>query len=174
MAEEKKITVDELIKKVETARKTKKDYPFEKHIVRNYMPYSEKEGLVKSIVRTTSYKKVEDTELYERNTLSMLFVLTMKLIESYTHVSLNINDIVSDYDKLMESGIMDKLMDSIPESEITIIKGMLDMVRDDLEENTRSLVSFLETKTKAMEMAMGRFEKILSKPEIKDKINGLL
>jgi hypothetical protein len=100
----------------------------------------------------------------------MLFIFSMKLIEKYTNIELDINNINADFDKLMESGAMDNLTDAIPESEVTILKGMLDMARDDLEFNTRSIVSFLETKSEAIRMAIDSLANVLDNPEIKVKI----
>lgn len=164
------MTVDELIKKNSSAIKSKKEYSFDKHLKRKYLPYLEKTSLVKAIIKMTSYKKVGDEEVYARNTSLMLFVFSLKLIETYTDITIDANNLNTEYDKLMESGVMNCLMKQIPEEEISILRGMLDMERDDLEVNTRSLVSFLENKAEAMKMALDGIASVLEKPEIKEKI----
>ena len=108
--------------------------------------------------------------MYQRNTLNMLFVFTMKIIEGYTYLVWEPGEVVSSYDKLMESGVMNHIMENIPEEEIKILHGMLDMQRDDVEANTRSLVSFLEMKFKSLNMSLGTLEDILQSPEMIKRI----
>ena len=164
------MTVDELITKCDETKKAKKSYDFAQHLTMKYMPYSEKAAMVKNIIDATSYVDVEHKRGYKRDTPNMVFILTMKLIEKYTDIDISPENVVSDYDKLMESGIMHELTDQIPESEVKIIRGMLDMSRDDLEMNTRSMVSFLETKADALQIAMDGLSKVLEKPEIQSKL----
>ena len=104
----------------------------------------------------------------------MLFVFTMQLIKNYTDIEFKNEDVPKVYDVLMESGTMNGLMKKIPKEEIAILRGMVDMEREDLEVNTRSLVSFLETKADAMKMAFDSFQKVLEKPEIQAKITEYL
>lgn len=162
--------VEELIKEYAQAKKMKKEYDFSKHIKTHYMPYSEKCALVKNIVETTSYEDVNGVKLYKRNTKSMLFIFTMQLIQRYTDVEFAAEEVPQVYDLLMESGTMNGLMSAIPEEEISILRGMVDMERDDLEINTRSLISFFETKADALKIAMDSVQKVLNKPEIQAKI----
>lgn len=164
------MTIDKLIEEVNKAKKLKKEYDFSKHITVKYMPYSEKVALVKSVIANTSYIEVDGKKVYKRNTASMLFVFTMQLIQKYTDVEFEANDVVAAYDKLMESGIMNCLMTQIPEEEISILRNMLDMQRDDEEENTRSIVSFLETKANVLDIILGSLEGFLNKPEVQAKI----
>lgn len=164
------MTVEELIKKYEESKKLKKDYDFSKHIMLCYMPYAEKLSLVRNIMEATSYIDVENKKGYRRDTPNMIFVFTMKLIEKYTDIDIKPENVVSDYDLLMESGVMHLLTAAVPEGEVKIIQGMLDMTRDDLEYNTRSLVPFIETKADAFQMVMNSLNNVLEKPEIQAKI----
>lgn len=164
------MTVEELIKKYEESKKLKKDYDFSKHIKLTYMPYAEKLSLVKNILEATSYIDVENKKGYRRDTPNMIFVFTMKLIERYTDIDIKPEKVVPDYDLLMESGVMHLLTAAVPEGEVKIIQGMLDMSRDDLEYNTRSLVPFIETKADAFQMVMNSLNNVLEKPEIQAKI----
>ena len=164
------MNVEELIKKYEAAKKTKKEYDFSKHLKMSYMPYGEKCSLVKNVVENTSYVEVAGKKVYKRNTASMLFVFTMQLISRYTDIDIDGEKVVADYDALMESGVMNLLMSQIPEEEVSILRGMLDMQRDDEEMNTRSLISFFETKADVAKMFFDSLGKVLDKPEIQAKI----
>lgn len=165
--------VEELVKKFEESKKIKKDYDFSKHIEIMYMPYAEKCAFVKSVVENSSYIEAAGRKIYRRNTASMLFIFTMQLIARYTDVEINNDDVVRDYDALMESGVMNQLMTQIPEEEIKILRGMLDMQCDDEEMNNRSLISFFETRADALQMLLDGFIKVLDKPEVQEKISQL-
>lgn len=158
--------VEDLIK----LTKSKKDYDFSQRIKMKYMPYSEKCALVKSVIENTSYVEQEGKRIYKRNTAGMLFVFTMQLISRYTDLEFEKENVVVVYDALMESGIMNKLMAQIPEEEISILRGMLDMQRDDEEMNTRSLISFFETKADVARIFFEGLNKVLDKPEVQAKI----
>ena len=158
--------VEDLIK----LTKSKKDYDFSQRIKMKYMPYSEKCALVKSVIENTSYEEQEGKRIYKRNTAGMLFVFTMQLISRYTDLEFEKENVVVVYDALMESGLMNKLMAQIPEEEISILRGMLDMQRDDEEMNTRSLISFFETKADVARIFFEGLNKVLDKPEVQAKI----
>lgn len=168
MTEEKKITVDELIKKVEAA---KTDYPFKKHIVKKYLPHAEKIALVKGVIDATSYVEVNGKQIYKRDTPNMMFVFSMRLIKEYTDITFE--SVVNDYDALVSSGSMNNILSAIPSEEISILKSMLDISRDDVEFNTRSIVSFLETKFDSLDIAINSLLEILGRPEVKAKIEEL-
>ena len=164
------MTVEELIKDVEKQKKLKKEYDFSQHLKMQYMPYAEKCSLVKSILDNTSYVEVLGKRTYKRNTSGMLFVFTMQMISQYTDLEFSSDEVVQTYDVLMETGLMNKLMMQIPEGEIEILRGMLDMQRDDEEVNTRSLISFFETKMDALQMAMDGINKMWENPDVQTKI----
>ena len=82
-------------------------------------------------------------------------------------------NVVLVYDALMETGLMHRLMEQIPEEEISILRGMLDMQRDDVEANSHSLISFFETKYDSIKIAFDSVNKVLDNPEIKEKISQL-
>ena len=93
----------------------------------------------------------------------------MKVISSYTDLEFEQDNVVLVYDALMETGIMDKLLNAIPESELSVLKNMLDMQRDDVEFNTRSLVAYLETNDQTAQLVMYRFEKAVQSIELQQK-----
>ena len=163
--------VEELIKKYQETKTLKKEYDFSKHLKMKYMPYGEKCSLVKNIVENSSYVEVAGKRVYKRNTASMLFVFTMQLIARYTDIEVDSDNVVKDYDLLMESKAMNLLMSQIPEEEVSILRGMIDMQCDDEEVNNRSIVSFLETKADAVQMMFSALENVLSRPNIQEKIS---
>lgn len=168
------MTIDKLIEDYEWAKRKDRNYDFAQHIKRMYMPYAEKEALVRSVVKATSYVDIAGRKVYRRNTSGMLFAFTMHCVARYTDIEFSDDEAMSTYDVLMETGIMNKLMMQIPESELSILRGMLDMQREDLEVNVHSIESFLENNSEAIRMVFDVFgtalEKFLEKPEVQTKI----
>lgn len=167
------MTVDKLLEACEWAKRKKRDYDFSQHLKKKYMPYVEKCALVKSVLDSSSYIEINGKKTYKRNTAAMLFAFTMQLIERYTDIEFDTENVVQTYDVLMETGLMNSLMSQIPDEEINILRGMLDMQRDDEEANTRSLISFFETKYDSILMAIDSMGKAIEKPEIQEKILAL-
>ena len=162
--------VDELLKQYEEAKKIKRNWDFKKLIKRTYMPYSEKQSMARSIVNASSYRNIDGKQVYIRDTSNMLFIFSMKLIEGYTELEITAENVIGDYDLLMESGVMKQIMNEIPQSEVEMLQGMVDMTRDDLEYNTRSLTAFLETKFDALQLSFDIFKKVLENPNVQAKI----
>ncbi len=164
------MTVDEFIKEYEQKKK-KVDYTPANHITLKYMPHAKKIAFVKGIINASSYDEVNGKKIYKRDTPNMMFLFSMRLVKEYTDIEVVDSEVVQNYDALVSSGAMNSILDAIPSEEVKLLKGMLDLARDDLEVNTRSLVSFLETKFESMDLAMESILKVLDKPEIKEKIN---
>ena len=158
------MTVKEFIREYKTEKKFLK-----KHIVKSYMPYVEKKALINGIINASSYVEVAGKKIYKRDTPTMMFIFTLKLVESYTDIAIDVSSVNEEYDALLSSGAMDDILSNIPESEINILKGLLDMVRDDLEYNTRSLVSFLEAKSEAFQIGTDTLINVLNKMDIQNK-----
>ena len=161
--------VKEFIEEYESLSK-KKEYSPINHITINYLSYSRKIAMIKGIVDAASYIEISGKKIYKRNTPQMYFLFSMKLLETYTDIEIGTEKVVNEYDSLVSSGAMDAILSCIPASEKTILNGMLDMTVDDLENNTRSIVSFLETKMDSIDIAINTFLDVLEKPEIKAKI----
>lgn len=166
--------VSKLVEDYNKVKKLQKPYDFKKHIVKTYLPYAEKLTLVKRVINSTSYVEVNGKSVYRRNTSGMLFIFFIGLIQYYTDIEIDLGKVNEEYDALMEPGILDLLISEIPESEINMLRSLLDMEREDLECNTRSLVSFLETKVEAFALAADSIAKVLEKPEMQAKIEKLM
>lgn len=64
------------------------------------------------------------------------------IINAYTNINISVNDIVGDYDKLKQNGLIQMVLGLIPEEEIT----ELNMIADSIESEC---VNGIENKTKS-------------------------
>src|SRR5690554_1909584 len=90
--------------------------------VKQYLPITEKVGLVSAVYNSAKY---EDTDLniISENTLDIAF--KNLLVETYTNLTLSKNPIES-YDMLVDSGLYDVVCDNIPEKELLDLQQVLD------------------------------------------------
>lgn len=130
-----------------------KDGFIKKHMTKQYLPYANKLSIAKSIAKTCTHVKVDDKEIYKKDTPAQYFTTVMSLITQYTDIEIDANIVDKAYDALVECGAMQALLASIPESEVTEFRTLVDMCVADIFENERELASFLETKLDAINMA---------------------
>ena len=127
-----------------------------KHIVVDYVGYLQKDAICEGIVRATSY--LHDTDKEEHNvvrinsTMRYLFFI-MKLIDIYTDIDINNDNIAADYDALNKVGAISVLIQSIPETEYKAFKTMLNMKLDDLRDNEYSITSMIYNWKKSLSLS---------------------
>lgn len=140
------ISVDMFVKTYKANSKAK-DKTFEefiqKHITTKYIPFLQKDAYCNAIIGATCYKTVDNRKLVSINSSFRYLIFIMKLIEYYTDVEINDNDVAGDYDKLNEVGAINALISAIPEAEYAEFSTILNMKLDDLRDNEYSVTALL-------------------------------
>ncbi len=162
------MTVEKLIEEYSKAQKIKRDYNFSKHLRRSYVPHLEKISAMESVVKRCSYDEIEGETVYNRHTPTLFFTFTMRMIALYTDIE--IENPIQDYDALAEAQLLKALISIIPESEYTLCEKIMQMIRNDIEFNTRDLVPFLESKIKALGIGADTILSTMSNPDVIAKI----
>ena len=140
------ITVDMFCKTYKANSKAK-DKTFEefikKHITTEYVDYVTKVVYCKNIVKASCYIKDGDREFIKINSEKRYLFFVMRLIELYTDIEIDEDNVVSEYDKLNKIGAIDVLMSAIPEKEYTEFSTLLNMEMDDFRDNEYSITALL-------------------------------
>lgn len=157
------VTYKQLITKFKnTAEDERKDL-LQSHIVKQYVPYEEKLSRVTTIARICNHSSVPDVnepdsdktvEVFKRNTPAMFYFLKLEFVRSYTDIKIEDDELRDAYNALEELGILDGIINLIPENEITKYTTMLQMVNDDMYMNERDIPSFFETKVDALRLVI--------------------
>lgn len=138
------ITVDMFVKTYKANSKTK-DKIFEefiqKHITTTYIDFVTKNVYCDSIIKASTTVKDGDREFIKINSTSRYVFFVMRLIQLYTDIELDNENIISEYDKLNEVGAINVLMSAIPESEYTEFETILNMKLDDFITNEYSVTA---------------------------------
>lgn len=133
------------------------------HIKDIHIPYSEKLVICQNIINNTSHIG----EVYKVNTPARNMFFNLTLIDRYTDIKIDFTNAVEIYNKFDELDFISLVMNHIPEKELIDFDTIYHMVINDEYENNRTIVSFLETKVKALEITLNSlievFESVASK-----------
>ena len=146
------MTVQEFIEGYQSS--TDKDIYVQNHITTEYIPYFQKVEEAKRIVETTSYKTINDRKVFWQDSPMKGIFFICRLISDYTDIDLG-NDPMTAYDELTKNGLITQIAAYIPQSEYKEFSTILQMVYDDLIENTRSLAGYLDIKFDSLEKVLG-------------------
>ena len=147
----------------------------EKHIIKTYVPYAEKITLCTKILEITCYEKIsEDEKIFKMNTPSRKMMFMLVLVDTYTDIDINFQNVLEDFDILSEKELLGAIIKAIPENEVTLFSSLLDMCLDDLITNTRDLIPWMENKIKASSIVINTvLESLINSEQIKPIIDSL-
>ena len=121
------MTIDELIKQEEIN--------FDELLMIEYISYENKIDLCYGIVEGTYFVNKK----FHSNSPLREVLFIMNLINMYTSIDIDFDNLYGEYDKLVASGLIEPVFEVIPKIEVDRMRDILEMVTADLFENTRSL-----------------------------------
>ena len=159
--------IDEFIRKYNSAKD--KDKFLEECIKETYIPYHEKIADCTGVINAT----IEKDGIFKINTPAQFMIFMVQIITRYTDIEKD-DDVVGLFEKLDELNLINGIISKIPEREFTSYNTILNMVQDDYMENNRSIISFIETKVKALGLSLDTLSETIQKyvpqdvPEVAD------
>ena len=159
--------IDEFIKKYNNSKD--KDKFLEECIKVTYIPYHEKIADCGGVINAT----IEKDGIFKINTPAQFMIFMVQIITRYTDIEKD-DDIVGLFEKLDELNLVNAIISKIPEREFTSYNTILNMMQDDYMENNRSVISFIETKVKALGLSLDTLLEVIQKyvpqdvPEVAD------
>lgn len=132
-----------------------------KHIVRKYIPYTEKIGIADRIIDNAMYVMVNGVKTFKPDTAVRYFLFVMAVIETYTDIKFSDDKVdnvakgqqnLESFDLFESNGAMEIFMKVIG-ADISRLNTVLQMKIDDVTDMERSLVPFLDTKIQAFAMS---------------------
>lgn len=141
--------------------KLKSDYLKENLKITTYLPFIKKDALAQNIVNATTYK-FEDytkkdgttgrrrTNQIQVNSTAQMLLFYRVVIENYTDLEVETEGFYEEYDALNESGVLFELTADfeghpslIPASEISELRGMVDLKQRDIMTNQYEIHSYI-------------------------------
>lgn len=109
--------------------------------VKKYIPYLMKMTLADNLTKITILDK--NTGNINVNSAANYLFFCRIIIEQYTDLQIESNEFHEEYDLLNESGLLDKIIHMIPEKEITELKMIIDMKKNDIMINRGTPQAFI-------------------------------
>lgn len=170
--ENKKIKLDELIEKlIKRNSQNAKDVIMKTIEVKNYVSYVMKEVTARQIIQTSHFIYPTDSDISEMtneeiqelkgipsiNYSKQYLFTALMLVDLYTNIDVDFSKGVNEYDKLAEYGIMNYIINNIPDSEIQEFRMLIDYEYETYFQKYHSTQSYInrkfnETESMVMEM----------------------
>ena len=110
--------------------KLKEDYLNDNLHIKTYLPFLTKTTLADKLAKVTTLDKDTGNVNVKSDINYLLFCRT--IIEQYTDLQVETEGFYEEYDLLNESGLLDKIMQMIPEKEIAEFNTICDMNKEDI------------------------------------------
>lgn len=121
--------------------KLKEDYLNNNLHIKTYLPFLTKVTLADKLAKVTTLDK-DTGNVNVKSDVNYLLFCRM-IIEQYTDLQVETEGFYEEYDLLNESGLLDKIMQMIPEKEIAEFKMICDMKKDDIIFNQSTPKAFI-------------------------------
>ena len=121
--------------------------------ITTYVPFIKKVTYAASLAQNTMIDK--DTGNVRVSSESNYLFFVRSIIELYTDLEIENNAFYEEYDLLNESGLLDKIMQMIPEKEIAEFKMICDMKKDDIIFNQSTPKAFINQQIERVSTILG-------------------
>lgn len=119
----------------------KEEYLNDNLHIKTYLPFLTKVTLADKLAKITALDK-DTGNVNVKSDVNYLLFCRM-IVEQYTDLQIETEGFYEEYDLLNESGLLDKIMQMIPEKEITEFKMICDMKKDDIIFNQSTPKAFI-------------------------------
>ena len=119
----------------------KEDYLNDNLHIKTYLPFLTKATLADKLAKVTTLDN-DTGNVNVKSDVNYLLFCRM-IVEQYTDLQVETEGFYEEYDLLNESGLLDKIMQMIPEKEITEFKMICDMKKDDIIFNQSTPKAFI-------------------------------
>ena len=129
------MTIKEFVEKYNAIAtdRLKEDYLNNNLHIKTYLPFLTKVTLADKLAKVTTLDK-DTGNVNVKSDVNYLLFCRM-IVDQYTDLQVETEGFYEEYDLLNESGLLDKIMQTIPEKEIAEFKMICDMKKSDLLQN---------------------------------------
>ena len=131
----------------------KEDFLNDNLHIKTYLPFLTKVTLADKLAKVTTLDK-DTGNVNVKSDVNYLLFCRM-IVEQYTDLQIETEGFYEEYDLLNESGLLDKIMQMIPEKEITEFKMICDMKKDDIVFNQSTPKAFINQQIERVSTILG-------------------
>lgn len=190
---ENKILLDDICEQLNkrTSENAKKAYINQVIKIKPHVSYVARDVVAKQIIDAAHFSfpegiditnisedELENIEKVPKINRSSQYIMSaLMLVDLYTNIKINFAKGAFQYDKLVESGIINYVLENVPESEINEFKMLIDYKYDEYYQKYFSMKSYVDSKLNDLELVINTLTDMiattLSKIDEK-KLNGLV
>lgn len=128
-----------------------------------YVPYEMKVTICEKIVENTYYKKetkngIETKKLYI-NSPAQYMSYYLWIVKEYTHINIDFKNSLEEFNLLNKTGLLDVIVEYIPEGELKEFRMLLDMVASDAMANEYETHAFISNQIERFGQLFGAIAK---------------
>lgn len=125
----------------------------EQYIYRTYVPFAEKLDVAFRIAKHSTHKVLDDgKEIFHVNSVLRHILYTMSIVDLYTEINVDFDNIVEEYDMLDEYDLLDWFSENIPEREQNKLYSLVESYVNDVYMNESNIVNCIDNKLEAIRM----------------------
>lgn len=190
---ENKILLDDICEQLNkrTSENAKKAYINQVVKIKPHVSYVARDVVAKQIIdaahfsfpegidiTNTSEDELKNIEKVPKINRSSQYVMSaLMLVDLYTNIKIDFAKGAFQYDKLVESGVINYVLENVPESEINEFKMLIDYKYDEYYQKYFSMKAYVDSKLNDLELVINTLTDMitttLSKIDEK-KLNGLV
>ena len=190
---ENKILLDDICEQLNkrTSENAKKAYINQVIKIKPHVSYVARDVVAKQIIDAAHFSfpegiditnisedELENIEKVPKINRSSQYIMSaLMLVDLYTNIKINFAKGAFQYDKLVESGIINYVLENVPESEINEFKMLIDYKYDEYYQKYFSMKAYVDSKLNDLELVINTLTDMiattLSKIDEK-KLNGLV
>lgn len=130
------------------AKKTELNFSGQKIQIKSYLGVEEKASIISLAVRGALYEGIVSEVLMDA-------YFHIFIIENYTDIVFedsNVEDILINYDKIISNGLLDQILNSIPEEEYNYLIDSLNTFKQQVIEYSRSYAATMEQNQESIKL----------------------
>ena len=190
---ENKILLDDICEQLNkrTKKKKKKAYINQVIKIKPHVSYVARDVVAKQIIDAAHFSfpegiditnisedELENIEKVPKINRSSQYIMSaLMLVDLYTNIKINFAKGAFQYDKLVESGLINYVLENVPESEVKEFEMLIDYKYEEYYQKYFSMKSYVDSKLNDLELVINTLTDIitttLSKIDEK-KLNGLV
>ena len=121
------------------------------HIKTTYVPIERKASICEAICQASMYvTDINGARYFHQNSVARNILFVANIIGEYTDILFNLDEMTKNYDLLEKEGLINVILSCLQSSELDKFNEILKLTVDDIKENERSFVGFMDGKVDAL------------------------
>ena len=116
----------------------------EKAMNPHYVSYEMKIAICQKIIENSYYKKINnESKRLHINSPAQYMLYCLNLVNQYTNIKIDFSNTLEEFNLLNKNGLIDVILNHIPERELKEFRMILDMIENDILQNEYEIHAFI-------------------------------